>query len=211
MVEYGASSSSAKNKTKNDHSMNGEQDSRRSEPVSHAPGPDRQFEMVKKVVPYQFGSLWWGRDDLIHSAQPEFTEREDRIGHPLVSVKRDEMQDRMDIVPMFVGTSGAHLRNKIKNHCVQVRGLTAVDPGRICYFGSIVEPGLYDFDDLLDGVVRKTHSSRRPEKQDRRAPVVASEPVPWFELRVMHPNQDKPRVDANEHRSLETFCTQHGF
>ena len=175
------------------------------------PAPDRQFDLMKRFVPYQFGSLWWGRDDLIHAAQPEFTEREDRIGHPLVSVKRDEMQDRMDIVPMLVGTSGTHLRNRIKTRCIQVVGLTADDPDHVCFFGSIVEPGLYEFDDLLDGVSRKEHAFRRPEKHGHRASVVASERVPWHELRVMQPNHDKSRVSENERIALDVFCKEHGF
>lgn len=173
--------------------------------------PDRQFDLFKRFVPFIFGSLWWGRDDLIHEVQPEFVEREDRVGHPLVSIKRDEMQDRMDIVPMLVGTSGTHLRNRIKAQCVRVVGLDANDPEHVCFFGSIVEPGLYEFDDLLDGVSRKEHAFRCPEKQDRRAAVVASEPVPWHEFRVMQPNHYKSCVSKNERTALDAFCQKHGF
>ena len=175
------------------------------------PEPDRQFDIIKRFVPYRFGSLWWGRDDLIHEAQPEFVERKDRIGHPLVSVKRDAMQDRMDIVPMLVGTSGTHLRNGIKAQCVRVIGLEADDPEHVCFFGFILEPGLYDFDDLLDGVRKKEHAFRRPAKQDRQAPIVASEPVPWHELCVMQLNHDKSRLDENEENDLERFCRERGF
>ncbi len=178
---------------------------------SRKSAPDRQFEIMKRFVSYQFGSLWWGRDDLIHAAQPEFSEREDRIGHPLVSVKRDEMQDRMDIVPMLVGTSGTHLRNGIKARCVRIVGLEADDPEHVSFFGSIVEPGLYEFDDLLDGVSHKKHAYRRPEKQNRNASVVASEHVSWHELRVMQPNHHKPHVSEKERADLDAFCDEHGF
>ena len=167
--------------------------------------------MAKRFISYQFGSLWWGRDDLIHSTQPEFTEREDRIGHPLVSVKRDEMHDRMDIVPMLVGTSGSHLRNAIKAQCARVVGLDAEKPEHVCFFGAIVEPGLYEFGDLLDGVSHKEHAFRRPENKNRNSSVVASEPVPWYELRVMSPNHNKSRVTLDEERDLDRFCNQHGF
>lgn len=178
---------------------------------SRKSAPDRQFEMAKLFVRYQFGSLWWGRDDLIHEKQPEFVEREDRIGHPLVSVKRDDLHGRSDCVPMLVGTSGKRLRSEIRADCVPVRGLTAGDPDHVSYFGSIVEPGLYDFGNLMDGVEHKEHAFRRPENAKKRSRIVASEPVPWFELRVMHPNQDKRRVDEDEGRALDRFCRQHGF
>ena len=184
-----------------------------SDKESSAPNsaPDRQFEIMRRFVPYQFGSLWWGRDDLIHSAQPEFVERKDRIGHPLLSIKRDGLNDRMDIVPMLVGTSGRHLRKETKLQCVSVRGLTAEDPDHVSYFGSIVEPGLYEFDDLLDGVVRKDNSCRRPSKWDGGASLASSEPRPWFEVRSMHPNAHKPRVDDREKADLEQYCQKHGF
>ena len=169
---------------------------------------DRQFEVVSRFVSYQFGSLWWARDELIHDLQPQFNEREDRIGHPLVSVKRNALRDRTDSVPMLAGTSGNRLRDAIKKHCVVVRGLSGDDPEHATYFGSIIEPGFYGFDVLLDGVRHKPHAFRRPAKQDRDAPVVASEPVPWHELRVMQPN---PRVDETERSALDGFCIQHGF
>ena len=172
---------------------------------------DRLFEVVSRFVPYQFGSLWWARDELIHNLQPQFNTREDRIGHPLVSVKRNALRDRTDSVPMLAGTSGNRLRDAIKKQCVVIRGLSEDAPEHATYFGSIVEPGLYGFDALLDGVRRKPHAFRRPAKQDRDAPVAASEPVPWHELRVMRPNPHKPRVDADEKQDLERFCGRHGF
>lgn len=188
-------------------------DSKKTEHDSHAPAPapDRQFDLINRFVPYRFGSLWWGRDDLIHSRQPVFNQRDDRIGHPLVSIKRNEMQNRMDVVPMLVGTSGARLRNEVRAQCVRIVGLDPDDPNHVSFFGSIVEPGQYGFGDLLDGVSRKEHAFRRPEKQDRRASIVASERVPWHELRVMQPNHYKPHASEKERVALDAFCKEHGL
>ena len=168
--------------------------------------PDRGFEAAKLMMPYQFGSLWWGRDDLIKKAQITFTRRPDRIGHPLLSVKRGEFKSRNDMIPMLVGTSGTGLREGVKKLCVQIKGLTAEESDKICYFGAIIKPGLYGFGDLLDGIVRKANSFRKPAKHDKKAPLVASEPVPWYELRTMHPNYFKPHVDDGEKKDLELFC-----
>lgn len=173
--------------------------------------PDRQFEAFKELVPYRFGSLWWGRDDLIHSVQPEFVEREDRIGHPLLSVMRFAPETRRNTVPMLVGTSGTHLRKSIKRHCVRVVGISEEEVDHVSFFGSILEPGLYDFEDLIDGVRHKAHAFRRPEKPVKNAAIVASEPVPWYELRVMRPNSFKPRLGAGEMEALEKFSEEVGF
>ena len=173
--------------------------------------PDRVFELFKTFQPWQFGSLWWGRDDLIHLKHAQFEKREDRKGHPLVSVKRNDLSGRQDAVPMLVGTSGTHLRSAIKKGCVSVRGLTAAEPNHVTYFGSIISPGIYSFSELLDGVERKEHAFRRPESSKKRSSVVASEPVPWFEIRTMRPNLDKRHVDDEESRKLDLFCRQHGF
>lgn len=180
-------------------------------PSASPPEPDRQFDLVKMFVSYQFGSLWWGRDDLIHSVQPEFVERKDRIGHPLLSVMRFAPETRQDTVPMLVGTSGTRLRESIKRHCVRVVGISEEDVGHVCFFGSILEPGLYDFEDLIDGVRHKAHAFRRPAKPVKNAAIVASEPVEWHELRVMRPNSFKPRLDAGEMEALEVFSEEVGF
>lgn len=175
------------------------------------PSVDRTFKLAKQFMPYGFGSLWWGRDDLIHATQPEFVEREDRIGHPLVSVSSSDLAGRNDKIPMLVGTSGRNLRRKIKVGCVQVKGLTAEEPDHICYFGSIIAPGLYGFEYLLDGVARKGNAYRRPAKHGKDDPITASEPVPWYELRTTHPNQFKPHVDDGERRALELFCEKNNI
>lgn len=176
-----------------------------------ATASDRQFKLMKMCAPIRFGSLWWGRDDLIHEKQPEFVQRADRIGHPLLSVKRDELKDRADMIPMLVGTSGRNLTKETKRECVAVRGIDPKDLGHVSFFGSIVAPGSYGFDDLLDGVIRKKQAHRRPENKHRHSRIVASEPVPWYELHSMQPNHFKPHVDAEEEQNLNRFCQRHGF
>ncbi len=172
---------------------------------------DMSFELAKLFMPYGFGALWWGRDDLIHKAQKAFAQRPDRIAHPLLSVMRDEVENRYAVVPMLFGTSGTRLRDRIKKRCVSVCGLTEEAPRKISYFGSIPEPGLYGFEDLMDGIVKKANSFRRPAKQNKNAPIVASEAVPWYELRTMHPNTYKSHVNREERRELEEFCKDHNL
>lgn len=173
--------------------------------------PDRVFDLAKQFVPYGFGSLWWGRDDLIHAAHPEFTMRENRIGHPLVSVKRGDLLGRSDAIPMLMGTSGKNLRRMVRAACVKVKGLTADDPDHISYFGSLFEPGLYGFDRLLDGVVRKANAFKKPAKHVKNSKIAASKPVPWYEMRTMHPNEYKPHVNEEERLKLEEFCEKHNI
>ena len=172
---------------------------------------DPQFKIVKLFVPIRFGSLWWGRDDLIHEKQPVFCKNPDRHAHPLLSIKRDELKDRTDFIPMLVGTSGRNLSKKTKRGCVTVRGITQQEPNHESYFGSIVAPGFYGFDDILDGVIRKKQSFRRPEKLQLDAPYAATERLPWHELRTMHPNHEKPRVNEKEEQDLNRFCRQHNL
>jgi len=167
---------------------------------------DRGFDIAKRLMPYQFGSLWWGRDDLIEQKQKHFYRREDRIGHPLVSVSRDEIRSRNDAVPMLVGTSGEKLRDKIKQRCVKVVGMTAEGPDKISFFGSTSEPCMLGFEDLLDGVVKKANSFRKPKKPSKGETITATERVPWYELRVTYPNTHKPQVNDSERQALEAFC-----
>ena len=175
------------------------------------PQPNRLFSAAKKLLRYKFGSLWWGRDDLIQKKQPTFVKRENRIGHPLVSVKRDELASRSDCIPMLVGTSGWSLRTETRNACVQILGLRQDDPEHVTFFGTIIKPGLYGFDDLMDGVKRKRQIFRCLGKTDRYSPEEDFLPAPWYECRVMYPNQDKPWVDDGESFALEQFCKKHGF
>ena len=178
---------------------------------SSPPSRDMSFELAKLFMPYGFGALWWAHDDLIQKVQKAFVRRPDRIGHPLLSVMRDEVESRGVAVPMLFGTSGTHLRDRIKKRCVRVCGLEEENPGKNSYFGSIPEPGLYGFEDLMDGIVKKANSFRRPAKQSKNAPIVASEAVPWYELRTMHPNTYKSHVNGGERRELEEFCKKNNL
>lgn len=182
-----------------------------NEAFSSPPSRDMSFELAKLFMPYGFGALWWGRDDLIQKVQKGFVHRPGRIGHPLLSVMKDEVESRYAAVPMLFGTSGTHLRDCIKKRCISVCGLTEEDPRKISYFGSIPEPGLYGFEDLMDGIVKKAHSFRRPAKQGKNAPIVASEAIPWYELRTTHPNTYKSHVNSEERRELEEFCKDHNL
>lgn len=160
---------------------------------------DRLFETFKIIVGYQFGTLWWGRDDVIKRAHPQFVLRKDRKGHPLVSVMRGELEKPAHSVPMLVGTSGTNLRECIKANCVAVHGVTTGNPNQITYFGSIVKPGMYPYPALLDGVIKKAHTFERGSM--RR--------TPWHELRCMLPNAEKPRLDGQERAALEIFCKKY--
>lgn len=166
--------------------------------------PDRMFKLVKTAVQYGFGFLWWGRDDLIKKKQPTFVERTDRIGHPLLSIKQDDFQSRFDPVPMLVGTSSFHVSKKRQRLCVSVAALNRNEPDRICCFGTIVEPGFYDFDDILDGVIRKTDPSLRNNLTDEDK--YPSDQRHWYYVRRMCPNTDKPHVNPDEERELDMFC-----
>ena len=195
----------------NDKNQQSGNDSQKTASPSGASTPDREFKAAKMLMPYQFGSLWWGRDDLIHDKQHQFVQRDDRVGHPLVSIKHGELEGRQDSVPMLLGTSGTNLRERIRRRCVQVSGLTLEKKEHVSYFGSIVAPGLYGFADLLDGVAHKRHSFQCQKKSLKDGPDNMPDRVPWFELRVMRPNDVKPRVNAEEERQLKSFCARHGL
>ena len=171
---------------------------------------DRALAMVNGLVNYRFGSLWWGRDDLIHSKQPVFYERADRTGHPLVSVMRKRLEARTACVPMLVGTSGASLPESVRARCVVVKGLTKEDPDHRTLFGSIVAPGLYGFDDVLDAfLAKKGNFLSWWVKGDGRPPHEHVEKAPWHANHRLSPNRVKPEVDAPERRRLEEFCERH--
>lgn len=170
---------------------------------------DRKLEAFMELCDCRRGALWWGRDDLIGAVQKDFCRRKDRIGHPLLSVLKQPLEHRLDIVPMLVGTSGEKLREKTRRGCVSVRALTRQDPGHVCYFGSIVEPGGYPTTALLDGVTPKKGDIQvvRDEKTGDQVLVK----TPWAEHHQMRPNADKPRLNAEEMKNLEEFCSHHAL
>ena len=173
---------------------------------------DIQLEMFKKLVPYLRGALWWAQNDLIKDRQSEFNQSDDRIGHPLLSVSTKEVTSRFGVVPMLVGTSGETMKAWEKSKCITVTGLTRRNPAHCTYFGSIVLPGRYEVQDLMDGVRAKqtnkfvSYRGGRERKKDEQGFFQREE---WHRIRTMLPNPDKPMVTAEERQTLDKWCAAH--
>lgn len=171
---------------------------------------DIQLEMFKKFVPYLRGALWWAQDDLIKDRNPQFNQREDRVGHPLLSVSKKEVTSRLGVVPMLVGTSGEKMREKDKMRCVMVVGMTKKDPEHRTYFGSIVQPGMYEVQDLMDGV-KSVSTEFRLKDREKNTNEYECYRESWHHVRIMVPNIDKQKVSPDEMIALDKWCTVHGF
>ena len=175
---------------------------------------DKTFEMFKKLVPYLRGALWWAQNDLIKDRHPTFNQDDEHKGHPLLSVSKREIQGRFDVVPMLVGTTGTKMGFGQRSRCVLVKGMTKKDPEHNTYFGSIVMPGRYSFEDLLTGVHQTKvdavgydrHKVKR--RDDERGHLHKDE---WYEIRTMIPNWDKLMVSEPEGRALNDWCAKHGI
>ena len=170
---------------------------------------DCTLEAFKALVPYLRGALWWVRNDLLKKRQRTFNQKDEHKGHPALSVRNSPIGGRHEAVPMLMGTSGHSLRPEVRSDCVTVVGMTKGDPKHITYFGSIVEPGLYRVEELLEGVAKKPgieEASNAKVGKDwsliRKA---------WYEIRSMCPNWDKPMVSAEERTQLNNFCMRHGL
>jgi hypothetical protein len=174
---------------------------------------DRTLEAFRKHVPYMRGALWWCANDLLKERNSAFCQNDGHKGHPLLSLRKEEVMARGDGVPMLVGTSGDAMSGGRKRRCVEIVGMTKDDPDHRTYFGSIIEPGMYSVAELIDGVspkkgehvfeVRKELGhSRSKEKARLREP-------PRFAYRTMFPNWDKPMANDNEMRSIDRFCLDH--
>lgn len=170
---------------------------------------DRTLNAFKKLVSYMRGALWWVRNDLLKERQRAFNQSDTHIGHPALSIKDCPVETRLDTVPMLMGTSGSNLTAYSKSQCVAVSGLTRKEPGHMVYFGSIVEPGLYSADELLDGVIKKKDVVKQGKSEDGCGGSLVRKP--WYECRVMVPNWDKTMVDAAERKQLDEFCARHGM
>ena len=167
---------------------------------------NKTFEAFKRLVPYLRGALWWAQNDLIKDRHPTFNQTDAHEGHPLLSVCQREVEGRFDVVPMLVGTSGANMDFNAQSRCVLVTGMTKRSPEHKTYFGSIVMPGRYSFEDLLTGV--------RPTKvgdseYDRHT--VKRRKDKWCAVRTMIPNWDKPMVSKTESQTLNDWCVRHGI
>lgn len=175
---------------------------------------DRTFEAFKKLFPYLRGALWWARDDLIQEKQDQFRRRDDRIGHPLLSLRKDPVTERYDTIPMLLGTSKQG-QTKGKMHqldCVTVVGLTKADPKRETLFGTIVCPGQYEVSLLMEDAIKRDRisvrifDSQRPGRHKERATMSRD---PWHKSKRMHRNEDKPTVSDDEMKELEEWCARH--
>lgn len=173
---------------------------------------DRTFEAFKLLVPHLRGSLWWGRNDLIKQREPSFNQKDERSGHPLLSLRNEELKSRMDAVPMLVGTSGSKMSAHRKHCCIEVVGMSRDTPRHITYFGSIIEPALYDAADMIDGVaVKKGERTVEPKAGAPRdgCETGVQRIRNWHSFHRMTPNRDKPVVDACERAMIEDYCMIH--
>ncbi len=168
---------------------------------------DMTLEAFKKLVPYMRGALWWVRNDLLKERQSTFNKYDQHIGHPGLSLRLVPVESRLDAVPMLMGTSGNSLTKQARNECVEVKGMTTREPDHKTYFGSIVEPGMYVAEELLDGVVEKDDVVEGRDRRGNKTLVLK----PWHECRVMLPNWNKPSVNATEMSALNDFCSKHGL
>ena len=172
---------------------------------------DRSLEAFKRLVPHLRGSLWWGSDGLIKEKLPQFVRREDRKGHPLLSLLREEVRTRMDAVPMLSGTSGDSMSPHRKRCCIDVIGMEKCDLAHHTFFGSIIEPAMMTVAELQDGVSPKKGEFRFEAKQDAgpSGEQVRMRKKANFACRQMHPNWDKPVVSDDEMKMVDDFCLIH--
>ena len=175
---------------------------------------DKTFEAFKRAVPYLRGALWWAQNDLIKDRHPTFNQDDDHKGHPLLSVSRREVKGRFDVVPMLVGTSGTKMDFIARSKCVLVTGMTKQSPDHKTFFGSIVMPGMYSFEDMLTGgrptkiydVEYDRHTVKR--RDDERGQLHKDK---WYEVKTMMPNWDKLMVSETEGTALNDWCIEHGI
>lgn len=174
---------------------------------------DRRLETFKTLVRHLRGSLWWGRDEEMQRWNPTFVRRDDRKGHPLLSLRKDEVESRFDCIPMLFGTSGGKMSDHGKNCCIDVVGLTRRDPGHHTYFGSIIEPVLYRVTDMMDSVSPKKGECEFIEKDHREIACGGERATlhrrQWYAFKAMIPNQDKPVVTDDEMQMIDDFCSIH--
>ena len=164
----------------------------------------RALEAFKKLIPYLRGAIWWGRNDLIKKRDKSFNPNDDHIAHPLLSLNRHELSmENQGPFPMLLGTSAKKTRRSKLKEYIQVKGISEGDE-RITYFGSIVVPGLYTLDDLMDGVKAKNSTSVDEKTEEFKKEA-------WHKVRTMIPNWHKPMVDETEMSFIEQFETRHNM
>ena len=183
--------------------------------MDKAESKDWTLDAFKKVVPHLRGALWWSRNDIIKERSPDFNKNDNHQGHPVLSIRREEVSSRAETVPMLVGTSGNYFDVHQKNCCVDVVGLTKDDPDHHAYFGSIVEPMLVSVAELLAGVkpekgeyvfIEKDRSEFKHHGEKARL-----EKAAYFEYRDLMPNWDKPIVNDSEMAMIDDYCIIHNL
>lgn len=150
---------------------------------------------------------------MIKDRFPAFNQQDGRVGHPLLSLRKNEVRFRVDGVPMLFGTTGKTMSSHQRQCCIDVVGLTKNDPDHHTYFGSIVEPAMYSVDEMLNGVTpnAKGRSFGSPDrlavgKNGERTVLTR---MGGHELRTMLPNRDKPVVSDDEMKMIDDFCLIH--
>ena len=172
---------------------------------------DRKLEAFRMLVPHLRGALWWGRDDAIKEQCNSFVTRADRIGHPLLSVRQGEIENRYETIPMLVGTSGNSMDAMQRLRCMAVSGLTSEDPAHKTYFGSIIQPILPPVEEMMDAVSPKKGDIVEEEGLFRDGETARFKKRPWHNSHRLWPNHDKPSVSEDEMKALESWCKTHGM
>ena len=174
---------------------------------------DRAFDAFKEMAPHLRGSLWWGRNDEIKERQSEFNQRDSHKGHPLLSIRKEEVSGRHDAVPMLVGTTGSSFGDHKKARCISVTGMTKDAPEHVTFFDSIVEPALFDVENMMDGVTPKAGRYSFEEKDRSKVRKHGEKALlrftPWHGCMAMMPNWDKLVVDADEMQMIDDYCLIH--
>lgn len=177
--------------------------------------PNRSLEAFKNLVPHLRGALWWGSDESIHEKHPAFVCREDREGHPLLSLRQAEVHSAGDVVPMLFGTSGDGLWDCERCRCIAIKGVSGKDAEKLTYFGSIVEPGRYTVDELLDAVLPKKGSITFVEKKEsarrKGAELATMRHASQYEFHSLVPNWGKLVVDKSEMPMIDRYCLDHNL
>ncbi|MDR2849060.1 MAG: hypothetical protein LBW77_00705 [Verrucomicrobiota bacterium] len=84
-----------------------------------------------------FGTLWWCQEETVAQRFQGWVRRDDRKGHPTVSIRKFPLTTEADCIPMLAGSSNPSSR------AVGIRGITKSEPTRVTHFGKIIAPGLF--------------------------------------------------------------------
>lgn len=94
---------------------------------------NRLGEVVRKIMDYSLGTLWWVDEGLWQEQlASRYDQNSTRVAHPGLSMLVHPVQDLYSQVPMLHGSS--------RGYGVKVKGLTAEEPERIAFFGPLLAP-----------------------------------------------------------------------